>query len=63
MQIPFEQSGFVLFLLFALIAVAGAAITWVIVVIADEWEKADWEGDRYREELENDVKEARKWKS
>ena len=63
MQIPFEQSGFVLFLLFALIAVAGGAITWVIVILVDEWEKADWEGERYREELENDVKEARKWKS
>ena len=63
MQIPFEQSGFVLFLLFALIAVAGGAITWVIVIIVDEWEKADLEGERYREELENDVREARKWKS
>lgn len=63
MQIPFEQSGFVLFLLFAFISVAGGAITWVIVIVVDEWEKAGWEGERYREELENDVREARKWKS
>lgn len=59
MEIPIHQSGFVVAVIFILMALVACALTWVICLIVDEWEKAGWQDELSREELAD---QAGEWK-
>jgi len=45
MEIPIHQSGIVVAAIFILMALVACALCWVVCVIVDEWEKAEWRRD------------------